>query len=250
MRPAWPRAVIVFWVWLAAVATTAVPVSPGSRVAGFTVSGTVVAPHEDVLQSGAVLMNPAAGDALASQPPDEVSFLPDGSFSFRNVAPGLYQIRARAQTASGAAPLFAGYRVQVRDRDVAGLRLSLRPGGTMTGVVAVEAPPAGVRVPPFDRLRVRAPFRDGSSFGDALTGRVQRDGQFRLAGLMEGEHVVALDGLPEPWILKRALWRGVDVTNTPFTVASGEMVSGVRIEIGARAKELRPGTARQAPAAR
>jgi hypothetical protein len=250
MRPAWPRAVIVLWIWLAAVATTAVSDPRAGTKAGFTVSGTVVAPHQAVLQSGAVLMKPAAGDALASHPADEVSFLPDGSFSFRNVAPGLYQIRARAQTASGAAPLFAGYRVQVRDRDVTGLRLSLRAGGAMTGVVVIEPPSAGVRVPPFDGLRVRAPFVDGSRFGDALTGRVQRDGQFRLTGIMEGDHVVALDGLPEPWVLKRALWRGVDVAATPFTVASGEMVSGVRIEISARADEPTPGTARRTPADR
>ena len=107
----------------------------------------------------------------------------------------------------------------------------------MSGTVEVRAGDDGR--PDFSRARVRAPFVDGTSFGDALTGVVQRDGRFRLDGVMEGEHYLRLDGLPEPWVLKAAHWRGADLAVMPFMATSGEMIQGVRLVVSAQANEIR-----------
>ena len=243
MRPARRGAGVLPGIWLAGLMTAAgQSVPPAPRAV--TVSGLVATSDHAPLQSGAVLMNPLVGDTLASHPADDGRFLPDGSFSFRNVAPGEYQIRARAQTGGGP-PLFAGYRIHVRDRDITDLRLLLRPGATVTGTVEVDAADLGQRAPSFATLRVRAPFVDGSSFADALTGVVQKDGQFRLVGVMEGEHYLTLEGLPGPWALQHVHRQGIDLTDVPFAAASGETIRDVRVTISARATEIR-GTVRDA----
>jgi hypothetical protein len=237
MRRVKPGVGFLLWVWLVGVSMADAQTIPRRPAAGVTVSGSIVTPDKTPLQGGAVLMNPIAGDTLASHPADDVRFLPDGSFSFRNVAPGTYQIRARGQTTSGAATLFGSYRVHVSDRDVTGLRLLLRPGAIVTGTVEVQSG-EGER-PDLGRVRVRAPLVDGSSFADALTGVVPGDGRFRLAGVMEGEHYLGLDGLPEPWVLKQAYWRGTDLADTPFTTTSGEIIQGVRMVVSTRTNEIR-----------
>ena len=242
MRPARRWAGVLPAIWVAGLLTTADQGVPPAAKKGVTVSGVVVGPDDDPLQSGAVLMSPAAGDTLALHPAGDVRFLPDGSFSFSHVGPGEYQIRARAQIAGGP-PLFAGYRVLVRDRDIADLRLLLRPGATMTGTLEVDAVDANRPALVLTGLRVRAPFVDGGGFGDTLTGSVQRDGRFRLVGVMEGDHFVTVEGLPDPWTVKHARWRNTDVTEIPLSVASGETIQDVRITITTDASEVR-GTVR------
>lgn len=244
MRPARRWTGVLPGIWLAGLMTTAGQGIPPASPPGVTVSGLVATSDHAPLQSGAVLMNPVVGDTLASHPADDGRFLPDGSFSFRNVLPGEYQIRARAQTVGGP-PLFAGYRIHVRDRDITDVRLLLRPGATVTGTVEVDAADSGARAPSFASLRVRAPFVDGSSFADALTGVVQKDGRFRLVGVMEGEHYFTLEGLTGPWVLQHVHWRGTDLTDAPLAAASGDTIRDVRITITARATEIR-GTVRDA----
>ena len=81
----------------------------------------------------------------------------------------------------------------------------LRRGGLLDGRLIVESR-SGAKPPPLPSIRVRAPFVDGNSFGDALTGTVQPDGAFALRGLMKGSHQLVLDGLRPPWVAEeRAL---------------------------------------------
>ncbi len=236
MRRAKPRWGFLLGIWLVGISSSATPQSTSQApAAGVTVSGFLVTPDKTTLQSGAVLMNPIVGDSLASHPPDDVRFLPDGSFSFQNVSPGTYQIRARGQTTGGGATLFANFRVHVGNRDVTGLQLVLRRGAVVTGTVEVNSDDR----PDFNRIRVRAPFVDGTSFGDALTGVVQSGGRFRLDGVMEGEHYIRLDGLPEPWVLKEAHWRGTDLADMPFMATSGGTIGGVRLVVSTQANEIR-----------
>lgn len=227
---------LLLWLSLAPFVARAGQTSSAPASPGVTVSGTVVTTDQTPLQHGAALMTLVSGDPPASRDAADVEFRPDGAFSFRHVAPGLYQIRARAQTARAAVTLFAGYRVEVRERDVTGLRLVLRPGALVSGTVEVAAEEDGR--PSFEGVRVRAPFVDGSSFADALTGVIRKDGTFRIAGVMEGDHYVALEGLREPWVLRHALWRGADVSDAPFSAESGARVEGIRLVVSTRATEL------------
>ena len=92
--------------------------------------------------------------------------------------------------------------------------------------------------PTRSRLRVRAPFADGTSFGDALTGDVASDGTFRLKGVMTGSHFFLIEGLPEPWALTRVRVRGRDTVLQPIPLHEGEQLSGVRLVVTTTVTEV------------
>lgn len=201
------------------------------------VKGLLETPDDRLLISGMVIMSPVMGEALASIPSDDAELMPDGSFMFRNVPPGLYQIRARAEIDVQDVALFATYRIRVEGRDVSNIRMALRPGASVSGKVIHDARNTP-RPPTPTGLRVRAPLIDGSNFGDALTGDVQSDATFRVRGLIAGTHYVSVEGLTPPWIVKQILWRGKDITDIPVHVESREEIDSVRITLTDVASEI------------
>lgn len=182
------------------------------------------------LISGAVIMSPAQADTLAAIPARDVFILPDGTFGFRNVPAGRYQIRARGETDPDGVMLFAMFSVAVEGRDINDLALMLTPGGSVEGRMYVEAV-STPRPATFHGVRIRAPFIDGTSFGDALTGDVAADGAYRIRGLMPGSHYVTVEGLPYPWVLKRVMYKGQDITDIGLDVESRQEFRDVRVTI-------------------
>jgi hypothetical protein len=202
------------------------------------VSGMIGAENRSPLLSGAVIMAPIRGEWLNAVPTQDVMILPDGSFAFRNVPPGSYQIRARGEVQAGRAPLFATYKVLVDGRDISGVELVLQPGASAAGRLTVEAV-RSAKPPGLGGLRVRAPFTDGSSFGDTLTGEVLPDGAFAIRGLMAGNHILTVDGLPYPWIVKAVTYRGQDITDSGLEVGGRQQrFDDVRVVITDIASEL------------
>ena len=155
------------------------------------ISGRVNSPEGKPLASAAVVLTRA--DTAMSAPGEQASMLPDGTFTFRNVPPGRYEIRARGETTQGGAAHFASFRLLVEGRDVAGIAMELLPGATISGRVMFEGPES--RQPAFAGLRVRAPLADGRSFADALTGEVVSDGTYSIRGVMPGNHLLTVEGL-------------------------------------------------------
>jgi Carboxypeptidase regulatory-like domain len=214
------------------------------------VSGQLVAYDGKPLLSGAVIMSPLEGDGVPTVPPEDISIQPDGQFVFGEVVPGRYQIRARGQTNSAGPSLFAIFPAEVMGADVSGIRLMLRPGAVVDGRLTVDAK-RGSKPPALSSLRVRVPFTDGNTFGDALTGTVQPDGTFAIRGVMSGAHQFALEGLELPWVLKSVALRGTDITDLELTVAERDQIHDVRITITDASSEV-SGTvqnARNLPAA-
>src|SRR5215510_15244115 len=111
---------------------------------GAQIHGRLVTADHQLLANGALVMTPEDSDGSASS--IDGNLVPDGSFVFNNVPPGTYLIRALAQIAPNAPSLFALFRVSVRDRDVDGIELVLRPGATISGQIIIE-PRSGVRDP-------------------------------------------------------------------------------------------------------
>jgi hypothetical protein len=194
------------------------------------VSGQIVSHDARELTSGAIIMAPIDGEGVPMVPPEDPSILPDGRFSFGHVVPGHYQIRARGQTEPGGTALFAVFSLEVMGTDIAGIRMTLRPGALIEGILAVESR-RGTKPPPLHTLRVRAPFVDGNAFGDALTGTVQPNGGFALRGVMKGTHQITVDGLQPPWVLKEVLYRGGNITDRGLDVNEKEQLRGLRITI-------------------
>jgi hypothetical protein len=194
------------------------------------VTGRIATADRQQLISGTVIMSPALGRRLTPPPVRDVFIQPDGTFSFRDVPPGHYQIRARGELERGGVALFARFTIAVEGRDIEGVNLTLVPGASLEGSLTVDAPSAP-RPASLSGVRVRAPLADGSSFGDAITGDVAKDGAFRIRGLMPGSHVIAIDGLPDPWVLKRITYRGQDVTDAALDVESGQALRDVRVTV-------------------
>lgn len=198
------------------------------------VSGRISAPDRRQLLSAAVIM---ARAEAATTAPEDATILPDGTFSFRNVPPGRYEIRARGDIVPGGTAHFATFRVLVEGRDITDVQMGLLPGATVSGLLAFEP----VRTPKpatIAGIRVRAPLADGRSFGDALTGEVQPDGSYAIRGLMAGSHLLTVEGLPYPWVLKSVTSRGQDITDAGLEADARQRFEHVRITITDAATEV------------
>jgi hypothetical protein len=195
---------------------------------GFSVSGRLLTESGTPLVSGTVVISAERRAAPRDDAAAEATISPDGSFVFRDVRPGEYLIRARARTDRAGVSLFATFRVTVRARDVRDVDLLLKPGAIMRGEIVVEARHGSTR-PPHEQLRVRAPLPNGSSFGDARGAPVGRDRSFTLQGVMEGMHVLTVEGLPFPWRIADARILGHDAAERAFDVEARQQIDGIRI---------------------
>lgn len=198
---------------------------PPSRV-----SGRLSAENGRQLFSAALIMSPVEGVGVPMVPPDDPKLLPDGTFSFGEVVPGHYQIRARGETDPGGIALFGTFTLQILGNDVQDITIFLHQGAVLDGRVTVSNT-RGTKAPHSSSIRVRAPFVDGNAFGDSLTGTVQADGTFALRGMMKGAHQVVVDGLPPPWIVESVFFRGTDITDVQFDVVQREQFRDVRLTI-------------------
>ena len=193
-------------------------------------SGMLVADNGRRLLNAAIVLSPRQGEGVPTGSQGSPTLNADGMFTIANVAPGPYQIFARGQTDAAGIALFGVFSVELQGEDIGGIELALHPGAVIEGIVSVHAVTES-KAPVLSTLRVRAPFTDGTGFGDSLTGTVQPDGSFGLRGVMEGSHQFVVEGLPSPWIVKSVQYRGSDVTDRAFDVAQKERFRDVRITI-------------------
>jgi hypothetical protein len=194
------------------------------------ITGLISSEDGRSLRGAAVIMTPLHGEKLAAAPTEEIMIVSDGSFAIRNVPPGRYQIRARGETEPGGTTHFATFTVLADGRDITNVAMVLVPGAIVAGTVLVEA----VRAPKpasLTRLRVRAPLSDGSTFGDAVTGHVVQGNSYLLRGLMPGSHLLTVEGLQEPWVVKAVSYRGQDITDVGLDVDSRQRFDDVRVTI-------------------
>jgi len=199
------------------------------------VSGRVVAADGHKLLSAAVMLTPL-DDSTPAIRADEVTIMPDGRFTFGHVPPGRYQVRARAQTQPNGPALFATFGLVVESRDIANVTMTLQSGALLDGHVTVDSPDHAT-VPPLTSLTIRAPLTDGTGYGDALTGRVARDGTFVIRGLMPGMHHLLVEGLPDGWTVTQVTVRGHDIMDRAFEV-SGQPLHDVRVNIASGESQL------------
>jgi hypothetical protein len=161
----------------------------------------------------------------------------DGSFVFRDVAPGSYTILASVENAS--APMMAQQTLQLVSNSLEGLRLAPQTGGWIRGHLRLESK-SNVQIDPgefFLTLREADPDEDGliSFVGgtgfNALT-HVARDGSFEWKNVPAGNYYVQLAGggggaaaagVGPSWFLKSATSDGRDVTESGLNVSGGAM---------------------------
>lgn len=229
------------WTWLQAPSSLSTDRTPPSQ--GVRVTVTLTASDRSTLRNAAVILSREGHHVGVERATNEIAILPDGSFVFTHVAPGVYRIRARAGTASGGAPFLALYRIAVSTRDL-DVAVTLRPSASVSGRLSADAVNA-VTPATLAGVQIQAPLADGSGAGETEAGEVVRDGSFTIRGVMPGRHLVTVAGLPHPWVLQRVTYRGQDITDTGLDTDSGQAIDDVRVTITDAATEV-SGTVRDA----
>lgn len=213
------------------------------------VTGLLYTEDRRQLVSASLIMSPTPGEGLTFVPSHDVMnvmdvmdvmdvmIMGDGTFIFRNTPPGRYQIRARGEVEPGGTALFATFKVVIEGQDITDVNMLLIPGASVSGSVLVEA----VRTPrpaAWPGAQVRAPLGDGSPFGDAPTGDVRPDGSYSIRGIKAGAHVIRVEGLPFPWLLKSVTHRGQDITDLGLEAESRQRFEDVRVTLTDVASEV------------
>lgn len=153
----------------------------------------------------------------------------DGSFWIGSVAPGRYQLQARAGDRQNGE--FARMDLTVGAEDVGGLMVVTAPAGRIQGAVVTDTgeplPTEGVQVvarPASPDAQVTGPGGGGGG-----SARIGADGAFDLGNITDPRFVRATT--PSGWTLKAVRVNSADVTDVPLDVAPGQVVTGVEVVI-------------------
>lgn len=179
------------------------------------------------LRFAAIVMQPNDPERLSPGQRLGAKWLPDGRFSFEQVPPGDYIIRALGEIDTDAPMLFAALPLTVEGRDTAGIVLTLTRGATLSGRVRFQS--HGTPGPDVTQLRLYAPLIDGTRFGGEPRGRIQSNGRFQLVGVDAGRRLIRASQIPAPWSLERVVQRGRDITDIPIDVQQGQKLQDVEL---------------------
>ncbi len=156
---------------------------------------------------------------------------PDGTFTFRNVAPAEYHLNVRTAATPDRPAEAANVIVSVVGGDVEGLAIVTSGTGAVTGRVVVEG---DTPLPsPLSKLSVRALPVDRdtavSMAGIPDNGRVRDDGSFELKSVV-GQVRLTVAPLADGWAIRQIDHNGRDLTSQPFETA-GQTLDGFVITL-------------------
>jgi protocatechuate 3,4-dioxygenase beta subunit len=164
----------------------------------------------------------------------------DGSFTIAGVAPGEYSIEVRQMPRNGESVTdrdveFASVPIVVSGADVAGVRVVLGPGATISGRVVWD----GNSRLPTNPGRVMLQQADPNTISTFTThsenGTIGIDNRFQLTG---ASGRVFLMGGTGGWVLKSVMVDGRDITDEPLDLTGKASVSDVVITMTDRPAAL------------
>jgi protocatechuate 3,4-dioxygenase beta subunit len=149
-----------------------------------------------------------------------------GAFRLSNVAPGRYQVQARA---GGREFELARLDLSVGMDDVEGLTLVTAPGAIVNGTITSDTGE------PFDfraqqlQIGARPASPDTAAMGGAgMAGsRVGDNWTFTLRNISDA--VIVRAQPPQGWAMKSVFVNGQDITDTPTEFPAGQTVNGMQI---------------------
>jgi protocatechuate 3,4-dioxygenase beta subunit len=155
---------------------------------------------------------------------------PNGEFVLSNVDPGRYELYAMANDAQNRRIWTGHMRVEVRDKDLTGLNITVSPGVTLQGEVTVTGPTT-VR-PEMVRVQLQALGTLPPPVATAVGAvSVDASGKFQIANLSEGRYRMNVQlAIPSAYVA--AIQQGgVNVYDDGFEVNTQSAQLPIRIEI-------------------
>jgi hypothetical protein len=149
----------------------------------------------------------------------------NGAFRLTNVAPGRYQLQARA---GGRQFELARMDLVVGAEDVEGITLVTAPGAVVTGnIVSDTGEPFDFRPSQF-QVSARSAVPDMPVMGPGSAGsRMGDDWTFTLLNVIDP--ILIRTSSPQGWTLKSVSFDGQDITDTPMEYPPGQTIAGVQI---------------------
>ncbi len=157
---------------------------------------------------------------------------PDGTFTFRNVAPAEYHLNVRMPATAERPAEAANVVVSVVGGDVEGVNIVTSAAGSVSGRLTIDG---GVAFPsPLTRLAVRSlPVeRDTAitNLGAVIdSGRLKEDGAFELKPVI-GSNRLTVGPLPDGWAIRAIDHNGRDLATQPVD-PQGTNLDGVAIAL-------------------
>jgi hypothetical protein len=136
-----------------------------------------------------------------------------GTFEFRHMAPGAYDLVATMSSATGR--LAASMPIEVSSTDIDNVTLVLQPQLSITGKVSIENIQAD---PTINLSGVRVELRREPYTPELLVvlPTVAPDGTFTLSGVTPGEYRLKVETRGFPGYIKSARVGAIDALNPPF----------------------------------
>ena len=151
----------------------------------------------------------------------------NGAFRITNVAPGRYQVQARA---GGREFELSRLDLSVGTDDVEGLTLVTAAGAVVTGLVVSDTgEPFDFRAQQLQiASRPGSPDAQAMGAGAGMAGaRVGDDWSFTLRNITDA--VIVRASPPQGWAMKSVFINGQEITDTPTEFPAGQTVSGMQI---------------------
>jgi hypothetical protein len=151
----------------------------------------------------------------------------NGTFRLPNVAPGRYQLQARA-TVNRQMEL-ARMDLVVGAEDIEGLTLVTAPGAVLTGNIVSDTGEAFDFRPQQFQVSARPGSPDSQGLGPGGGGgsRIGDGWTFTLMNITDP--IVIRTSTPQGWMLKSVSLNGQDITDTPMEFAPGQTFGGVQV---------------------
>ena len=141
----------------------------------------------------------------------------DGSFEFRGLIPGNYELIADSHSLDGE-PMKGRVSVQLGSRDVEDVSIVLMPAVEIAGRIAVENATGEAASNLLRQLTVSLRPESDSQIVFSPTGVVNSDGSFTIRKVGPGDYALEIGGLPSDCYIKSAFVGRADIVERGLTL--------------------------------
>ena len=163
----------------------------------------------------------------------------NGEFRIQGALPGHYVVAPENDGVSNSYGEPISF--EVRDADVAGLKVFMHYASTLRGFVTVEGNVDPPVADDLSKLTILASTSSDGLMSSTMSSAIGADGGFRIAGIRPGRVSLFLShgrGGPEGLSILRIERNGIEVRDG-IEVRAGEDVTGLRLALGAGSSVLR-----------